>query len=68
MWEKNVQHFFRVRGLSLPKHQVRGDIALHTSHRGLHPQALVAIGLNPPSQLVIGYHWLSFLKQVCENQ
>ena len=24
-------------------------------------------GLNPPSQLVIVYHWLTFLNQVCKN-
>ena len=26
-----------------------------------------AFGLNPPSQLVIGYHWLTFLNQVRKN-
>ena len=30
---------------------------------GLRPQASDAFGLNPPSQLVIGYHWLTFLNQ-----
>ena len=32
--------------------------------RGLGPQAPDAFGLNPPSQLAIGYHWLTFLNQV----
>ena len=27
---------------------------------GLRPQAQVAFGLNPPSQLVLRYHWLVF--------
>ena len=27
-------------------------------HRGLRPQAPHALGLNPPSQVFIGYHWL----------
>ena len=26
-----------------------------------------AFGLNPPSQLVIGYHWLAFPNQVCKK-
>ena len=30
----------------------------------LGPQAPHAFGLNPPIQLVIGYHWLVFLKRV----
>ena len=44
------------------------------SHRGLRPQVylrikaclyfLHAFGLNPPSHLVLRYHWLAFLKQV----
>ena len=28
---------------------------------GLHPQAPDSSRLNPPSQLIIGYHWLAFL-------
>ena len=44
-----------------------GGFAFHTPHRGLRPQALKAFGLNPHSQLVIGYHWLAFLHQVRKN-
>ena len=32
-----------------------------TPHQGLHRHAPDAFGLNPPSQLDIEYHWLSFL-------
>ena len=42
-------------GLCPPKPPVR---------RRLHPQAPDCFGLNPSSQLVIGYHWFSFLNQV----
>ena len=35
-----------------------------TSHRGLCPQVTDDFGLNPPSQLVPGYHWLAILNQV----
>ena len=31
---------------------------------GFRPQAPDAFGLNPPSQLVLGYHWLAFVNQV----
>ena len=31
------------------------------------PKASHAFGLNPPNQLVIGYHWLTFLNQVRNN-
>ena len=31
---------------------------------GFHSQAPTDFGLNPPGQLVIGYHWLAFLNQV----
>ena len=48
-----------IRGLRTPKSPVSG---------GLHPQAPHAVGLNPPSQLVIGYHWLAFLNQVNQIQ
>ena len=34
---------------------------------GLRPQAPDAFGLNPPGQLVIGYHWLAFLNQVLKQ-
>ena len=34
---------------------------------GLHVQTPDAFGLNPPSQLVIGYDWLAFLNQVRKN-
>ena len=34
---------------------------------GPDPQAPDRFGLNPPSQLVIGYHWLAFLNQVLEQ-
>ena len=34
---------------------------------GLRSQASDAFGLHPPSQLVLGYHWLAFLNQICKN-
>ena len=34
---------------------------------GLFPQAPDAFGFNPPSQLVLGYHWLAFLNQIHKN-
>ena len=34
---------------------------------GHRSQAPNAFGLKPPSQLVIGYHWLAFLSQVKKN-
>ena len=39
----------------------------HTLYRGLRLQALDPFGLNPPSQLVMGYRWLGFLNQVRKN-
>ena len=33
----------------------------------LHLQVRDAFGLNPPSQLIIGYHWVVFLNQVRKN-
>ena len=35
--------------------------------RGLRPQAPNGFGLNPTSQLVIGYHYLAFLNQVLKQ-
>ena len=35
--------------------------------RGFYPQAPDAFRLNPPNQLVIGYHRLVFLYQVRKN-
>ena len=35
---------------------------------GLRPQAPAVFGLNPPSQVVIRYHWLAFLNQVRKNR
>ena len=35
--------------------------------RGTLPQASDTFGLNPTSQLVIGYHWLAFLNQIRTN-
>ena len=35
--------------------------------RGPCSHAWYAFGLNPPSQLVIGYHWLAFLNLVHKN-
>ena len=32
--------------------------------KNIRPQASAVFGLHPPSQLVIGYHWLAFLSQV----
>ena len=40
---------------------------IHFMLRGLRPQATHAFGLNPPNQLVIGYHWLALLNQVRKN-
>ena len=34
----------------------------HAFQRELRPDAPDDFGLNPPSQLVIGYHWLVILK------
>ena len=36
--------------------------------RGLRPKAPNCFGLNPFCQLVIGYHWLAFLKQIHKNR
>ena len=44
-----------------------GGIAPPHSPPGDPPQAPRCFGLNPPSQLVIWYHWLAFLKQVRNN-
>ena len=59
---------FRIKNLSerlhLPKPRFVGGFDPHIPHRGLHLQAPDAFGLNPPSQLVLGYHWLVFLNQV----
>ena len=44
-----------------------GGLAPYASHRGLRPQSPDAFGLNPPSQLDLGYHWLAFLNQVRRN-
>ena len=41
-----------------------GVFSPHNPHRGPCCQAPAAFGLNPPSQLVIGYHWLTLLNQV----
>ena len=55
--EKKVE-FFLCQGHSAPlKLEVRGSIAPHTPHRGLHPKASGHFELNPPSQLDIGYYW-----------
>ena len=35
--------------------------------KGLRPQALDTFGLNPHSQLIIVYHWFTFLNQVRKN-
>ena len=42
--------------------------APHTPRRRLLPPAPDAFGLDPPSQLVLEYHWLAFLNQVHKNQ
>ena len=34
---------------------------------GLRPWTPHAFGLNPPTQLVIGYHWFAFLNQIRKN-
>ena len=54
-------------GIRSSKPPIHGGFAPHTSHRGLHHQASNAFELNPPSQLVIGHHWLAFLNQVCRE-
>ena len=46
-----------VRGLS-------PQAPVSTGGWGLSPQAPIAFGLNSPSWLVFGYHWLAFLNQV----
>ena len=57
--------FFMLEELHPPKTSVFvwGFIP-HIPHWGLRPQAPDAFGLNPPTQLVLGYHWLAFLNQV----
>ena len=48
--------------------QLVGSPATHTHQKGLSSQASSdAFGLHPPSQLVIGYHWLAFLNQFRKN-
>ena len=39
----------------------------HLFRGGLRTQAPDTFRLNPPSQLIIGYHWLAFLNQVHKN-
>ena len=51
--------FFLLGRLRLPKPPV--------FVRELRPQAPNAFGLNRPSQLILGYHWLAFLNQVWNN-
>ena len=43
------------------------NIKMYIKNRCPGPQAPDGFGLNPPSQLVIGYHWLTFLNQVRRN-
>ena len=43
---------------------IRGGLCSYAPLQGLQPQALDTFGWNIPSQLVIGYHWLTFLNQV----
>ena len=45
-----------------PKPPGSWGFGLHTPQRGLRPQAPDAFGMNPPSQLAIGCHCLTFLK------
>ena len=52
------------RGFDPLKPLVRGELNPHTRHRGFHHQTPDKFGFNPPSNLVIGYHWLAFLNQV----
>ena len=50
------------------KNVLEGPAPLNrTVHRGLCPHTLGAFGLNLPSQVVIGYHWLEFLNQIRRN-
>ena len=59
----NSKNIF-VRGLSPPKPSFRGQLHPHTPLQGLRPQGPDRFGLNPPSQLIIRYHWLAVLDQV----
>ena len=65
---KKVQNIFCVSGAPPPLKPwfVRGFVP-RTSHRGLRPPAPDGFGLNPPSQLIIDYHWLALLNQVRKN-
>ena len=44
-----------------------GGLAPYTPHWRLHTEAPDTFGLNTPSQLVLGYHWLALLNQVLKN-
>ena len=46
---------------------VRRGRRLPHPHRMFRTQAPNDFGLNPHSQLVIGYHWLAFLNQIHKN-
>ena len=54
-------------GLRPPNPRFVWGFTLHIPHWGLRFQASNNFGLNPTSQLVIGYHWLAFLNQVRKN-
>ena len=47
----------------------QGDPTPETSQfvGGFAPHTPDAFGINPPSQLVIAYHWLAFLNQVLKQ-
>ena len=65
--EINGKQIFVIGGLGPLSSLVHGGLAVHIPHRALRPQAQDAFGLNLPSQLVTGYHWLAFLNQVRKN-
>ena len=55
-------------GVSVPQNlPFRGGLRPHHPQPRHRPPAPDGFGLNPPSQLVIGYHWLAFLNQIRKN-
>ena len=66
----NSGKIYVLRGSAPLNPPVHGELSPHAPHRGLHPWAPDAFGLNPPAPrlYVIMYHWLSFLNQVHKNR
>ena len=66
--QSKQKHFEKKSSLFLCyEHFASLIISVRGGLRPLHPLASDYFGVNPPSQLVIGYHWLAFLNQVRKN-